>query len=85
MKFTPTLLGLLGLVNLGVAAPSTENGDTTGAGLVISGKLPYPLEPFTFKGTIGDHEVSSTYLIASPPSSDVMLTSSFQGRYLRIH
>jgi hypothetical protein len=58
MKFTSTLLGLFGLVNVGLSLPATENGDTIGAGLRVTGKLPYPLEPFTFKGTIGGHQVS---------------------------
>ncbi|EHK96258.1 hypothetical protein GLAREA_07562 [Glarea lozoyensis ATCC 20868] len=75
MRFTPTVLSLLGLANFGLSLPADGTG---GTGLKVAGGLPYPLEPFTFKGNIGGHDVELTgsideqieYMVKTYPDFD---------------
>jgi hypothetical protein len=83
MRFTSTLLTLLGVANLGLAIPAVV--DVTGGKTlkVSGGPLPYPLTPFTFKGKIGGHQVSLTahpFLLAIPHSHQITRPSAFKRR-----
>ncbi|EPE32475.1 hypothetical protein GLAREA_07608 [Glarea lozoyensis ATCC 20868] len=62
MQFVSTLLGFLGFAALALGLPATDNSETAGADPAVTVKLPYPVEPFTFNGTIDGHEV---YLVGS--------------------